>query len=108
MERQPEAFGQKNIVITLCQLLLLAGSQMHLSVADSPGVLRIENETILKRGAGAVEVVGAEIGLLRSVPSEQANCSRQLLIEAEPDALPDDFVCRIVGPEPDPVCPFRK
>ena len=53
-------------------MLPLAGGEVHLRVADAPGVLRVEDEPVLEADAGAVEVVVVvQIGFLLAVAREQ-------------------------------------
>ena len=57
MERQPELLGEEKVVVALDEVLLLAGREIHVGVADAPRVFRVEDEPVLESDAEAVEAI---------------------------------------------------
>src|SRR5678815_3648197 len=107
MERQPELLGEEKVVVTLDEVLALAGLKIHVGIADTPRIFRVEDQTVLEADADAVEAVVTQIGLRLAIAREEANSRTQLLVEAQAVAFADDVRLAVVGPEPHAIGPFR-
>src|SRR4029453_16829830 len=103
VERQPQPLSQEQVVVTLHQLLTIPGLELHVSVADTPGVLWIEVQAVLEAYARAPVVIPAVVfEVLGPVAAEQTDGAGQLLVDAETHAFPRPRG-RVVGAEPQPI-----